>query len=394
MTYDPHDILARFHRALVRELHANDPEALTSPFSVAEIYQNLVPYRTHRDEIGVEMNGDYEHALLRLLAGEGEFLTIESRTARQEIREELESPNPNTSLYRDFAAADVLLNPDKIDEALAAPETSGEELDEAVPSPEDEIPEEDLVESEEIESPEAVTQEEEPEEGPSEEEEPEEEPPEEDDSVAGLTVAVSLAPPDEDEESQEQAEEVGETVLELPEEEGGEEDVSEVSDEAKGEAEGETPEAEEAEESVSEDLQEEWKDPSSWLEPSIETLREEYETSGGASLVESGEAIPTGQEVASGELPFELSVQEEMVEGEKESPKDQEVRVEMSTEGPVDSQAPESCAWCREKLPERPGVNFCPFCGMSVKLVPCPDCGEELELNWRFCIACGTEVSS
>jgi hypothetical protein len=26
-------------------------------------------------------------------------------------------------------------------------------------------------------------------------------------------------------------------------------------------------------------------------------------------------------------------------------------------------------------------------------LVPCPACGEELELTWRFCIACGTEIS-
>jgi hypothetical protein len=29
-----------------------------------------------------------------------------------------------------------------------------------------------------------------------------------------------------------------------------------------------------------------------------------------------------------------------------------------------------------------------------VQLRPCPACGEELRLNWRFCIACGTEVES
>ena len=115
MTFDEQEVLGRFHRALVREIHAKNPEHSASPFSVAEIYQNLVPYRTHRDEIGVEMNADYEHALLRLLAGEGDFLTIESKTARQEIREELDSPNPNTGLYRDFAAADVRLNPEKLD---------------------------------------------------------------------------------------------------------------------------------------------------------------------------------------------------------------------------------------------------------------------------------------
>jgi hypothetical protein len=85
MTFDEHEVLGRFHRALVREIQAKNPEHISSPFTVAEIYQNLVPYRTHRDELSVEMNADYEHALLRLLAGEGDFLSIESRTARQEM---------------------------------------------------------------------------------------------------------------------------------------------------------------------------------------------------------------------------------------------------------------------------------------------------------------------
>ena len=118
MTFDEQEVLARFHRTLVREIHTKSPEQINSPFSVAEIYQNLVPYRTHRDEIGVEMNADYEYALLRLLAGEGEYLSIESTTARQEIQEELDSPNPNTGLYRDFAAADVRLNSDMLDDVL------------------------------------------------------------------------------------------------------------------------------------------------------------------------------------------------------------------------------------------------------------------------------------
>jgi double zinc ribbon protein len=103
------DLLDRFHRVLVQEIRKNRPEYLDARFTVAEIYQNLVPYRTHRDAIGVEMNGDYEDALLRLLAGEGDYLMIESDVARREIREELKSSNPNTGLFRDFAAADVRL---------------------------------------------------------------------------------------------------------------------------------------------------------------------------------------------------------------------------------------------------------------------------------------------
>ncbi len=115
MTPDTSEVLSRFYRALVGEIRQVRPDYLVEPFTVAEIYQNLVPYRSHRDVIGVEMNGDYEDALLRLLSGEGDYLFLESDVARREIREELQTGNPNTGLFRDFAAADVRLNPSKID---------------------------------------------------------------------------------------------------------------------------------------------------------------------------------------------------------------------------------------------------------------------------------------
>jgi hypothetical protein len=37
-------VLERFHRALIEEIQTHRPEYLTGPFTVAEIYQNLVPY--------------------------------------------------------------------------------------------------------------------------------------------------------------------------------------------------------------------------------------------------------------------------------------------------------------------------------------------------------------
>lgn len=110
------DTLQRFYGALVEALRERGPADLERPFTVAEIYQDLVPYRTHRDTLGVEMNGDYEHALLRLLAGEGGYLKIESELAQREIRQELDEVDPNTALYRDFAAVDVRLEPDAIPE--------------------------------------------------------------------------------------------------------------------------------------------------------------------------------------------------------------------------------------------------------------------------------------
>ncbi len=118
---DPRRLLDRFHRALVEEIRASHPEYLDSTFTVAEIYQNLVPYRTHRDAIGVEMNGDYEDALVRLLAGEGDFLLLESEPARRRIEAELRTSNPNTTVYREFAAAPVRLNPARVGAGAAEP---------------------------------------------------------------------------------------------------------------------------------------------------------------------------------------------------------------------------------------------------------------------------------
>ena len=108
------EVLERFIKTLVQEITDTRPEYLTTPFTVAEIYLNLVPYRSHRALIGVEMNGDYEEALLQMLSGEGDCLLVDSSVARQEMQRELAGPNPNTSLFHEFAAADVRLHPRRV----------------------------------------------------------------------------------------------------------------------------------------------------------------------------------------------------------------------------------------------------------------------------------------
>ena len=64
------DDLDRLFRRLVVNIRDEYPQYLTSPFPVAEVYQSVVPYRTNRNELGIEMHEDYELALTRLLAGE------------------------------------------------------------------------------------------------------------------------------------------------------------------------------------------------------------------------------------------------------------------------------------------------------------------------------------
>lgn len=236
-------ILSRFHGALVEALRQRDPEHLSRPFTVAEIYQDLVPYGAYRDVLGVEMNGDYEHALLRLLSGEGDYLEMESEHALREIREELESVNPNTGLYREFAAVDVRLNPSMI------------------PDP------------------------------------------------AHVEVHVP--------------------------EEGMEEEADE------------------------------------W--PTTPT--------GAPSSLDRDyiQVVPLGAFASSGPLDPEMVDEPAETEPEAE-PVAQSVA------------APDVCRWCRETLPKREKLNFCPFCGTDVKLVPCVSCGEALEPDWRFCIACGARA--
>ena len=102
--------LQRLHALLVeavRQRRGADPHA--APVTVAEIYQELVPYRQVRAAIGLEMNADYEHTLLRLLSGERQLARIEPAAARDQMERELESPNPNVGLYRKFAGCDVWL---------------------------------------------------------------------------------------------------------------------------------------------------------------------------------------------------------------------------------------------------------------------------------------------
>jgi hypothetical protein len=130
-------VLDRFHSTLVEEIAARRPEYLSAPFTVAEIYQNLIPYGSHRDRLGVEMNGDYEHALVRLLAGEGGFLLLDSEAALKVLRDELRSTNPDTGIYREFAALDVRLNP-----AITPPAS---EFSAAVFDEEDAAPDEPIV---------------------------------------------------------------------------------------------------------------------------------------------------------------------------------------------------------------------------------------------------------
>jgi hypothetical protein len=104
------DDLDRMFRSLLQVMSSTYPQYLNHPFEVAEIYQNLIPYRHHRRELRIDTNEDYQVALCRLLSGERGYLVADDALT-EAMRSELASPNPNTAIFRDFAASRVALGP-------------------------------------------------------------------------------------------------------------------------------------------------------------------------------------------------------------------------------------------------------------------------------------------
>jgi hypothetical protein len=105
------DELDRLFRRLVQNIRNGYPEYLSRPFEVSELYQTLIPYRHNRRELEIDTNQDYEMAICRLLAGERGYAGGDE-AMQQAIREEIESPNPNTGIFREFAASRVQLVPE------------------------------------------------------------------------------------------------------------------------------------------------------------------------------------------------------------------------------------------------------------------------------------------
>jgi len=104
------DPLDRTFRHLLQVIQARYPTHLSQPFEVAELYQNIMPYRHHRRELGLETNQDYEMVLLQLLAGARDYFVV-SDEMRQRLSQELAQPNPDPGAFREFSTAQIALSP-------------------------------------------------------------------------------------------------------------------------------------------------------------------------------------------------------------------------------------------------------------------------------------------
>lgn len=107
------DELDRMFRLLVQNVRASLPDLLTRPFEVSLIYQQIIPYRLNRRELGLGSNDEYELTLLQLLSGARGLLAGDEEMQRA-LRAELESPNPDLGAYRAYATSTVQLQVDAL----------------------------------------------------------------------------------------------------------------------------------------------------------------------------------------------------------------------------------------------------------------------------------------
>jgi hypothetical protein len=117
--------LDRLFRHLVDGLIAIDPARLHRPVPVAELIRSVIPYRSARGPLGLDSVEDYDVLILRLLSGEGGFVTVRPEIVGARCRAELEGTHPDPGLLREFGGAEVTLATDQLAKALGpAPETS------------------------------------------------------------------------------------------------------------------------------------------------------------------------------------------------------------------------------------------------------------------------------
>jgi hypothetical protein len=104
------DDLDRLFERLVSVLADDAPGRLAVPFPAAEVYERLVPYRSNRSILKVATHQDYEMAVLRLLAGERGYASLEPAEVQDALRREAGESSPDAALFRQFPDAILSLN--------------------------------------------------------------------------------------------------------------------------------------------------------------------------------------------------------------------------------------------------------------------------------------------
>lgn len=110
------DALDLLFRRLV--VTANAANALTRVLDVGEILDKLVPYKAARRDGALETHEDYLHTMMRLVAGERDYVFADD-LLQDDLRNELKSPNPDLGVLRTYLNAGVRLSTEAVQRVLA-----------------------------------------------------------------------------------------------------------------------------------------------------------------------------------------------------------------------------------------------------------------------------------
>jgi len=90
------------------------------PFPASDVYERLVPYRSNRSRLNVATHQDYEMTILRLLAGERNYVQLEPENVREAMQREISGVNPDPAYFRSFPDAQVMVNGRAAERVLVA----------------------------------------------------------------------------------------------------------------------------------------------------------------------------------------------------------------------------------------------------------------------------------
>jgi len=109
----------RLFELIVRNLYADAPARLAQPIAVAELVRVIAPYRAVRRPLAIGTAEDYEHLMLRLVAGEGGLAIAAPPEALARFRAEVLLDHPDLHVLSHEASAAVTLSRPHVERLLA-----------------------------------------------------------------------------------------------------------------------------------------------------------------------------------------------------------------------------------------------------------------------------------
>lgn len=110
--------LERLFSLIVTNLAATDRARLNQAIPVTELMRAVVPYRTSRRALGVVTSDEYEHLLVRFVAGEGGFARTVPEESRARFAAEARAVNPDPGVLTAEGDAAVWFTAEKVAHAL------------------------------------------------------------------------------------------------------------------------------------------------------------------------------------------------------------------------------------------------------------------------------------